>query len=265
MSDKNLKKQIIDNLSAISHELQTPVNLISATAKLAGIKLVDNVENIDIIKNYMDNIITNCNKITMLISNITEIDTIANSRIEYANAKQFFDTFCKTAEPMCEDAGIKLSYDFDVKKDYVHIPVLTIERILLNLITNSIKYNDKDNKTIKIKMTDDDNNIIFSVKDNGIGISEENIPKVTEQFFRVDKDKAPGVGLGLTLVERYLKNINGTMEIKSKLKKGTEIILSIPFTSENDIFIAGEKNYVYIPEINSFRIEFAQLKLYDRI
>ena len=62
-----------------------------------------------------------------------------------------------------------------------------------------------------------------------------------------------------------VKNINGTMEIKSKLKKGTEIILSIPFTSENDIFIAGEKNYVYIPEINSFKIEFAQLKLYDRI
>lgn len=260
---KDLEKEFLSNLSAISHELQTPVNMISAIAKLSEMKIEKDEVDIAELKEHMDRIINNCNKISMLISNIMDINTITTSRKEYVNTKQFFEAFCKTVEPLCEDAGVKLIYDFDAKNEYIHISVLTIERILLNLITNAIKYNDKSKKTIKIKISDDENNIIFSVKDNGIGISKENIEKITTQFFRVDKNVSTGMGLGLTLVEKYLESMNGTMTIKSQLKKGTEIILSIPFTSQNHIFTANEFDYSYIPEINSFKIEFAQLKTYN--
>ena len=96
MSKKDLEKQIISNLSAISHEIQTPVNLISATAKISGDKIENNSVKLSDLKNYMDNIISNCYKITMLISNITDLNATAVSRKEYVNTKEFLETFCKT-------------------------------------------------------------------------------------------------------------------------------------------------------------------------
>lgn len=262
---KDLEKEIISNLSAISHELQTPISMISATAKLSGAKIEKGDEDLSSLKQYMDNIVNNCNKMSMLISNITDLNSITTSHKEYVNTKQFFDTFCKTVEPLCNDANVKLICDFNADDKRIYISVLTLERILLNLITNAIKYNDKNKKTITIKMSNDENCIILSVKDNGIGISKENIEKVTKQFFRVDKNQAPGIGLGLTLVENYLKYMNGTMTIKSQLKKGTEITISIPFTSDENIFTANESDYIYIPEKNTFNIEFAQLKMHSDI
>ncbi len=262
---KDIEKEILNKLAAISHELQTPINIISSTAKLIGIK-IENVDELpSVYKQYMDNIVSNCDILTMLISNITDLRAITASRKEYVNANQFFETFCMTVDPLCKNKGVKLTYDFNVNVERVYISVLTLERILLNLITNAIKYNDKKDKKIKIKMSNDENNLIFSVKDNGIGISKENIERVTEQFFRANPDMANGLGIGLTLVENYLKCMNGTMTIKSQLKKGTEIILSIPLTSDENIFTANETNYSYMPEKNSFYIEFAQLKKHSDI
>ena len=130
----------------------------------------------------------------------------------------------------------------------------------LNLITNAIKYNDKKKKILTLKMYNKENNILFSVKDNGIGISKENKEKVTEQFFRVDKSISKGFGIGLTLVKEYLLQMGGSLNIKSQLKKGTEVIVSIP-SDDSVIFVSGESDYIYNPEKAVFNIEFAQLKI----
>lgn len=257
MSEKNSERKIIQNLSAISHEIQTPVNLISSTAKLVCLKLEDNSE----LKEYMENIVDNCNKIAMLVGNIMDINLIGVSKKEYVNAKQFFDTFCNSVKPYCKNSGAEFKSEFKIEKEYIHIPVVTTERILLNLITNAIKYNDKDKKNIKLKITNDGDTIILSVKDNGIGISKENIDKVTRQFFRVDNSVSNGNGLGLSLVKEYLERMNGAISIKSQLKKGTEVIVSIPSTPENAIFDSRESDYIYTPEKSSFDVEFAQLKM----
>ena len=260
MNEKNSEMKIVKNLSAISHEMRTPLNLIAATATLINMKMDNDVLNNDDLKEYIKNILTNCNKAAMLVENILETSLVTVSKFEYANTRQFFETFCKNVEPYCNESGTKLKTEFYVEKEYMHFPVDTTERILLNLITNAIKYNDKKTKKITVKMSEEGNNIIFSVKDNGMGIAKENIEKVAEPFFRVDSNLPNGVGLGLNLVKEYLDSINGTMKIKSQIKKGTEVIISIPVTPEDEIYTSGESDYIYHPEKTKFIMEFAQLK-----
>lgn len=256
MEDKKTNKEIIQNLSAISHEMQTPVNLIFSTAKLVSFKAGDNPE----IKEYMENILNNCNKIAMLISNIMDINIVNISPKEYINSKEFFDTFCKYIKPYCDSENVEFTSVFEIEKEYIHIPVITTERILLNLITNAIKYNNKKQKKIKLTVSNDNDTIIISVKDNGIGIEKENIEKVTQRFFRVDKNVSTGSGLGLALIKEYIDNIGGTLKIESQINKGTEVTVSIPSTPDNMIFMSKESDYVYQPEKSSFDIEFSQFK-----
>ena len=258
MNKKEFEDEIINSLASISHEMRTPINLIASTARLASMKLDCNNDT-EAVKKYMDNIMNNCNKITMLISNIMDINMTLISKREFLNAKQFFDTFCDNIVPFCSETDTELNKEFETDRDLIDIHVDTTERILLNLITNAIKYNDKIKKKITIKMTVKENCVIFSVKDNGIGISNENIKKITEKFFRVDKSSTNGLGLGLSLIEKYLENMNGKMEIKSQLKKGTEVIVTIPITPEDRIYTAGDNEYIYQPEKSTFNIEFAQL------
>ncbi len=259
MESKDFEKKIIDSLASISHEMRTPINLIASTARLASMKL-DFGNDVDAVKVYMENIMNNCNKITMLISNIMDIDMAMVSEKKFLDAKKFFDTFCDNILPFCNEADTNVCTEFEAEREYIDIPVDTTERILLNLITNALKYNNKKKKKINIKMSVKQDRVIFSVKDNGIGISSENIEKVTEKFFRVDKTVSGGLGLGLSLVQKYLENMNGEMNIKSQPNKGTEVVVTFPITPEEKMYTAGENEYIYRPEASTFNIEFAQLK-----
>ncbi len=259
MNKNDFEKNIINSLAAISHEMNTPINLITSTAKLASLK-IDRDYDTQSIKQYMNNIVNNCNKISMLISNIMDIELAPLSIKKFVDAKQFFDGFLENITPYCTEYNVEIESKYSAKREFIDIYVNTVERILLNLITNAIKYNDKKNKKIKISMTVNEDNIVLCVKDNGMGISKDNLDKVTDKFFRENKDVPNGLGIGLSLVKKYMENMQGEMTIKSQQKKGTEVILNIPITPEDRIFTAGECNYIYNPETSNFDIEFAQLK-----
>ena len=252
----NLKKddEIIKNISAISHELQTPINLISATAKLVSYKNKQNDE----IRRYARNIVNNCNKLTMILSNMLDINTLTHSKYEYVKLRQFFDAIYYTIRPFLRGLNVQIKLEFKTEKEYAYFPPVTMERIILNLITNAGKYNDKEKKTIRFRISDKDDNIVFSIKDNGMGIAPENIELVTDPFYRVDKSVSTGVGLGLSLVKEYTTNMNGTLKIKSKLKKGTDVSVSIPCNIDYENYNSSEVTYFHYPEEASYDIEFSQ-------
>ena len=252
----NLKKddEIVKNISAISHELQTPINLISATAKLVSYKNKQNSE----IRRYTRNIVNNCNKLTMILSNMLDVNMLTHSKYEYVNLRQFFDAIYYTVRPYLRGLNVKIKLEFKTEKEYAYFPPVTMERIILNLITNGVKYNDKENKTIRFRISDKNDNIIFSIKDNGIGIAPENTEMVTQPFYRVDKTVSTGVGLGLSLVKEYTERLNGTLSIKSKLEKGTDVSVSIPCNIKKENFETLEVPYFHYPEKESYDIEFSQ-------
>lgn len=254
MPNQNKDNEILKNIAAISHELQTPINLINATAKLVSYKNKHNEE----IRRYTRNIANNCNKLTMILSNILDINMLTHHKFEIVNLRQFFDAVYYTVRPYMRSLNVQMKLEFKTEIEYAYFPPVTMERIILNLITNAAKYNNKEKKTIRFRISDKDGNIIFSIKDNGIGIAPENIEKVTELFYRVDKSVSTGVGIGLSLVKEYVQNINGTLTIKSKLEKGTDVSVSIPCNIDFETFDSSEANYFHYPEKTSYDIEFSQ-------
>ena len=109
-----------------------------------------------------------------------------------------------------------------------------IERVVLNILSNSIKYTGEGG-TIKIYVGFVYNDAYIKVIDNGIGIPEEDLNKIFERFYRVDKARTRamgGTGLGLSIAKEILDKNNGRIDIKSKVNEGTEVVITIPTKSK---------------------------------
>ena len=105
-----------------------------------------------------------------------------------------------------------------------------IERVVLNILSNAIKYT-KENGIIKIYVGFVYNDAYIKIIDNGIGIPEEDLSRIFERFYRVDKARSReqgGTGLGLSIAKEILNQNNGNIDIKSQVGKGTEIVIRIP-------------------------------------
>ncbi len=99
-----------------------------------------------------------------------------------------------------------------------------IRQVLINLIENAIKYSDKDKNKIIVRFFDMDENFLVEVKDNGSGISEENLPRVFERFYRIDKGRSRdmgGTGIGLAIVKHIIEAHEQTISVRSKVGQGT--------------------------------------------
>ena len=104
-----------------------------------------------------------------------------------------------------------------------------IERVILNILSNSIKYTEKNGK-IKIYVGFVYNDAYVKIIDNGIGIPEEDLSRIYERFYRVDKARSRelgGTGLGLSIAKEILEQNNGSIDIKSQIGKGTEVVVRI--------------------------------------
>ena len=105
-----------------------------------------------------------------------------------------------------------------------------VKQMLINLIDNAIKYT-LDGGSVTVAVYKDDTTAYFSCSDTGIGIADENIPRLFERFYRVDKGRSRsmgGTGLGLAIVKHIVMSMNGHIEVHSKLGEGTEFLISLP-------------------------------------
>lgn len=247
----------LETLSVISHELKTPVNLIAATARIADMRVKNNSLEAETLEGYFSNIINNCNRIELMLNNIMSSTTLSLQQFELLDANEFVKKFSDMLK--CYSEKLNFTFKATAKSDKpLNIPVAPIERIILNLVTNAVKYNSKEEKKVALKISSGDGFTYFSVKDNGDGIAPRNIEKVTKKFFRVGGVNVPGMGLGLHLVKNLISQLNGTLEIKSKEKKGTEVIFSVPDSYPSKLALYSN-DYVYNPSKSTFDIEFSTL------
>ena len=115
--------------------------------------------------------------------------------------------------------------------------------IIENLISNAIKYSDPDKKVIIHLSRNNKNHLEIKVKDQGRGISEVDLPRIYDKFYRVGNDDSiPGNGLGLALVKSYIKNLEGNIHVKSKLDHGSTFMVSLPVTTESTRLVHDYQN-----------------------
>lgn len=228
---REVEKYRREFLGNVSHELKTPIfNIQGYVSTLLDGGLED--ESINYL--YLER---TDKSVTRLIDIVNDLESI--SRLESGQLKlekQNFDIIAlvdevfEAHEMMAKDLGIRLQTKYNSDKALmVHADRQRMLDVFNNLIVNSIKYGKRTGST-SIDFLDMDNNILVEIKDNGIGIAEKDLPRIFERFYRTDKSrsrKMGGTGLGLSIVKHILEAHNQTINVLSKLNKGSSFTFTI--------------------------------------
>jgi len=217
-------------LGNVSHELKTPIfNIQGYVHTLLDGAINDNLVN----KKYLHRTSKSIDRLIAIIDDLDALARLESDELKLEKTswdildliKEVFETF----EVKSEKKNIELI----LPKKKTPIMVLAdrsqINQVLYNLLSNGIKYG-KESGFVKAFVQNKENHIMITIQDNGIGIDEENIPRLFERFYRVDKGRSReegGTGLGLAIVKHILETHNETIQVTSKKKSGTKFIFSI--------------------------------------
>ncbi len=196
-----------DFVSNVSHEFKTPINAIEGYTTL-----LQSTDNIDDIENeYIEKILFNTKRLSTLVSNILLLSKLDNQTI--TTKQEFFrlDEQIREVIVALEQSWSSKNIELDVDLDEVifYGSETMIYHIWSNIIGNAVKFSPVDS-ILRIKLTDEENKVSFTVEDNGPGLSEEAQKHIFDKFYQGDSShKQEGNGLGLTLVKRIVTIVDG--------------------------------------------------------
>ncbi|MEO6949895.1 MAG: PAS domain-containing sensor histidine kinase [Ginsengibacter sp.] len=226
----NKEKDLGDMKSAFvsmaSHEFRTPLStILSSASLLSKYKLTEEQPNRD---KHVQRIKSSVNNLNNILNEFLSLRKMEDGKVvahkSDINIEEIVNRLILEMSEMFKP-GHKINYQHQ-GNSISKMDEVIFKNILINLLSNAIKFS-ADDTTIVIDTTITDNHFIFSIKDEGIGISEKDCEHVGEIFFRANNAiNIPGTGLGLHIVAKYVEMLDGTMEIKSELNMGTKIILT---------------------------------------
>jgi two-component system, OmpR family, phosphate regulon sensor histidine kinase PhoR len=209
-----------DFFSYTSHELKSPLTAVKGYAELISHQLVD-------IKEYShiaNEIVKQSDHMTLLVEDmlmLSRLENLNEKNYSINNLDQILKDSINSLKSFSESKLIKIN--ISSKSILYNSDPIDIQKLFKNLIENSIKYSEKE-KEINIDLSENQNEIIFTIKDQGIGIEKKHQQRVFERFYRVDKGRFDGgTGLGLAIVKHIALKYNGKVELESSLSKGTKI------------------------------------------
>lgn len=210
-----------------SHELRTPLAVIKAESEYALGSIDDRAE----VEQSLSAIIKETDRMTRLISSLLELSRVDKGSIKINKSRFSLSSMLEgLSEEMSQMARERnLSFSSTLEEGiFVYADEDMIIRSVINLINNAISYS-KENGHIDLLLKRNDSVAIISVKDDGIGISEENQKRIFDRFFQVDKARSSSSsGLGLALVKEMAALNNAAISVESKLGYGSVFTLSIP-------------------------------------
>ena len=219
-----------DFVANVSHELKTPLTSISGFVET--LRLNENID-IDTRNRFLGIIESESDRLKRLIDDILLLSFIENNEkmsLDKVSIYQVFKEVYEMTIYMANSKNIKLDYYFDDKEIEILSNRDYIKQIFLNLVDNAIKYTP-ENKKIEVYVKKENENITIKVIDEGVGIPKEDINRIFERFYRVDKARSRdvgGTGLGLAITKHIVKSLDGTIVVNSELNKGSEFIVTIP-------------------------------------
>ena len=226
--DDNYRREFIGN---VSHELKTPIfNIQGYLQTLIDGGLNDENINLKYLKranksvDRMINIIDDLEVISRLETEQDELDFQKFNIVELVH--EIFDLM----EMKASEMNINLKLKNESQGVTVFADRNKIQQVLMNLVSNSIKYG-KDGGDVIIRFFDMHSNMLIEVSDNGIGIAQESLDRLFERFYRVDKNRSReigGTGLGLAIVKHILEGHNQTINVRSTKGKGSTFSFILP-------------------------------------
>jgi len=230
---QQISKNKSEFISAVSHELRTPLTSIKGYASLLMTGKLGAIP--DKVKERLDKINKHSDNLVKLINDLLDIARIESGRFEMKyknyNISSIIENVHDLLTPQLRENNIQWNVEIDEKTPQISLDASLIERVFINLVSNAIKFTSQ-NGTITIKVTYDDKNMSIDVIDTGIGISNEDIPRLFNEFYRVDNkinQSLKGTGLGLALVKNIIEAHQGKITVKSEIEKGTTFSFVLPF------------------------------------
>lgn len=255
-AEKNRKMQE-EFFINISHELKTPLNLIFSVVQM----LEYHKDKCEYISNYIPIMKQNCYRLIRIVNNIVDLSKIDSGQLklnlEKVNITKFVEEIVQSVADYVQGKGLKITFDTNVEDKLISIDRDKMERILLNLISNAIKFSDKG-KEIMVCVTDKGETVEISVKDNGIGIDSNLSETIFNRFIQANRTlsrNSEGSGLGLNIVKSLVELHHGKISVESKLNQGSIFTVELP-----SMIIDNQESFI---SNNNDRVEKLQIEFSD--
>ena len=222
-------------IATVSHELKTPISSIKMSLQLLENKTVGlmNEEQETLLESIKEDA-NRLLKITGELLNMTQVESgTMQLSIVACNAEQILSDALGANKSAAEQKNIILKVNIQKNIDSVFTDANKTAWVLTNLISNAIRYS-YENSTIKIGIAQAQENILFSVEDNGQGIAPQYIPKIFDRYFRIPGSKREGTGLGLSISKEFIEALGGSIHVKSDLASGSTFFVELPVQKNMD-------------------------------
>jgi two-component system phosphate regulon sensor histidine kinase PhoR len=232
---KQLEKIRQDFVANVSHELRTPLTTIKGYAET----LLDGALKEDLASQFVQVIKRHTDRLTKIVEDLLMLSKIETKefqlKMESISLPNLMDDIIDFLKEPAEKKKISLSR-YEIPSSLA-IPAdrSYLEQILINLLDNAIKYTPEGGRVIISAVEKDSKDIQFSIEDNGIGIPNEDLSRIFERFYRVDKGRSKelgGTGLGLSIVKHLVQAHGGRVWVESQLGKGSTFYFTLPIRSE---------------------------------
>lgn len=218
-------------VSDIAHELRTPLAVIKTNSEVA---LLDDIHSPEIRKIFKNNI-DELDRVSVIINNLLTFNNLVHpEQVKFApvNLGDVVDTSIKKLDELIKKKEINIQVN-KIHPDTILGNVIALEQITINIIKNAINYN-RNGGSVEVSVEPDyRGSIVLTVKDNGIGITQEDLAHIFEPFYRAERSRnrqaGSSSGLGLTIVSELVKLHHGKISVTSYMKRGTTVTIALPY------------------------------------
>ncbi len=229
---RRISKTKSEFISAVSHELRTPLTSIKGYASLLMTGKLGEIPQA--VKERLEKINTHSDTLVQFVNNLLDIARIESGKVEMSfvecNLKKIVDNVHDLLTPQLREKNIEWLCRLDERIPPLFLDSHQIERVFINLIGNAVKFTPDGGK-ISIEAALEKNFVTIQIADTGIGVSEKDIDKLFDEFYRVDNEinqKVKGTGLGLPLAKKIIEAHQGKIWATSELNKGTMFHFVLP-------------------------------------
>ncbi|SHJ82691.1 sensor histidine kinase [Paramaledivibacter caminithermalis] len=227
---EQVDKQRREFVANVSHELRTPLSSIKVLSE--SLIHQDDTPK-EIYKEFLRDIDSEVDRLNKIIDNLLYLVDLEKENIhldyQLTYVNYLIQKVISSLKPLADKKNIEISF-VEKEKIQVMLDKFKVQQSLINVIGNAIKYTPENGK-IHIEIYSEQNNFVIKVKDNGIGIPEDELPFIFDRFYRVDKARARktgGTGLGLSITQQLIALQQGEIKVESEVNKGTTFYILLP-------------------------------------
>lgn len=238
----------------MSHDIRTPLNVVLGMTQIAK-KYQNEPEKLD---NALENITSEGNYLLTMINSILDVNQLSHGHVELVykpfNPDECMRDSMKILLPLAERKKQNLTFSSNFREHVVVGDSSRFSQIMVNIVSNAIKYTESGGR---IKVTLEEvlgNRYRFTCEDNGIGMSQDYLKHICEEYSRADDKQisaTEGTGLGMSVVKGFTELMHGTLQVESQLGKGSTFIVEIPFgepsIKERELVINANEEQNFLP------------------